>query len=37
MVVILMNDTYGKEETVKLLPTIIKYFKENGYEFKTLS
>ena len=37
MVVILMHDTYGKEETVKSLPTIIKYFKDNGYEFKTLS
>ena len=37
MVVMLMHDTYGKEETVKALPTIIKYFKDNGYEFKTLS
>lgn len=37
MVVILMHDAYGKEETVKALPTIIKYFKDNGYEFKTLS
>lgn len=37
MVVMLMHDTYGKEETVKSLPTIIKYFKDNGYEFKTLS
>lgn len=37
MVVILMHDTYGKEETVKSLPEIIKYFKDNGYEFKTLS
>ena len=26
-----------KEETAKALPTIIKYFKDNGYEFKTLS
>ena len=37
MVVILMHDTYKKEETVKALPQIIKYFKDNGYEFKTLS
>lgn len=37
MVVILMHDAYGKEETVKSLPAIIKYFKDNGYEFKTLS
>ena len=37
MVVLLMQDTYGKEETVKALPAIIKYFKDNGYEFKTLS
>ena len=36
MVVLLMHDTYGKEETVKALPTIIKYFKDNGYEFRTL-
>ena len=37
MVVLLMHDTYGKEETVKALPAIIKYFKDNGYEFRTLS
>ena len=37
IVVLLMHDTYGKEETVKALPGIIKYFKDNGYEFKTLS
>lgn len=36
MVVILMHDTYGKEETAKSLPGIIKYFKNNGYEFRTL-
>ncbi|MGL5752775.1 MAG: hypothetical protein ACRCXT_19710 [Paraclostridium sp.] len=35
MVVLLMHDTYGKEETVKALPQIIKHFKENGYEFRT--
>lgn len=37
MVVLLMHDTYGKEETAKALPGIIKYYKDNGYEFKTLS
>ena len=36
MVVLLMHDTYGKEETVKALPSIIKYFIDNGYEFRTL-
>lgn len=35
-VVLLMHDTYGKEETAKSLPGIIKYFKNNGYEFRTL-
>ena len=37
MVVLLMHDTYGKEETAKALPKIIKYYKDNGYEFKTLA
>ncbi|MGX4600479.1 polysaccharide deacetylase family protein [Faecalimicrobium sp. JNUCC 81] len=36
MVVVLMHDTYGKEETVKALDMIIPYFKENGYQFKIL-
>ena len=36
MVVLLMHDTYGKEETAKALPGIIKYLKEQGYEFKVL-
>jgi hypothetical protein len=31
-----MHYTYGKEETAKALPQIIKYFKDNGYEFETL-
>lgn len=35
-VVILMHDTYGKEETAKALPKIIEYLKSQGYEFKTL-
>jgi peptidoglycan/xylan/chitin deacetylase (PgdA/CDA1 family) len=34
--VILMHDTYGKEETAKALPQVIKYLKEQGYEFKTM-
>lgn len=37
MVVLLMHDTYGKEQTAKALPKIIKYFKDNGYTFKTLA
>lgn len=36
LVVLLMHDTYGKEETVKSLDKIIKYYKSQGYEFKTL-
>lgn len=36
MVVVLMHDTYGKENTAKALPQIIKYFKDNGYKFKVL-
>jgi len=35
-VVILMHDTYGKEETAKALPEVIKYLRDQGYEFKTL-
>jgi peptidoglycan/xylan/chitin deacetylase (PgdA/CDA1 family) len=34
--IILMHDTYGKEETAKALPGIIKYLKEQGYEFKIM-
>ncbi|MEG1312309.1 MAG: polysaccharide deacetylase family protein [Romboutsia sp.] len=36
LVVLLMHDTYGKEETVKALDMIIPYYKENGYAFKLL-
>ena len=36
MVVILMHDTYGKENTAKALPQLIKYYKDNGYQFKVL-
>ena len=35
-VVLLMHDTYGKEETVKALPEIIEYFKSKGFEFKSM-
>lgn len=34
--IILMHDTYGKEETAKALPNIIKYLKDQGYEFKIM-
>lgn len=34
--VILMHDTYGKEETAKALPGIIKYLKEQGYKFEII-
>ena len=35
-VVMLMHDTYGKEETAKALPTVIEYLKKQGYEFKII-
>ena len=35
-VVILMHDTYGKEETVKALPQIIEYLQNKGFEFRTI-
>ena len=35
-VVILMHDTYGKEETVKALPQIIEYLQGKGFEFRTM-
>jgi peptidoglycan/xylan/chitin deacetylase (PgdA/CDA1 family) len=35
-VIILMHDTYGKDETAKALPSIIEYLSSQGYEFKTL-
>ena len=36
MVVLLMHDTYGKENTAKSLDKIIKHYKDNGYKFKVL-
>ncbi|SCJ89573.1 Bifunctional xylanase/deacetylase precursor [uncultured Clostridium sp.] len=35
-IVILMHDTYGKEETVKALPQVIEYLQGKGYEFRTI-
>ncbi|WP_294131236.1 polysaccharide deacetylase family protein [uncultured Clostridium sp.] len=35
-VVLLMHDTYGKEETVKALPQIIEYLQGQGFEFRTI-
>lgn len=35
-VVILMHDTYGKEKTAQMLPSLIEFYKSNGYEFKTI-
>lgn len=34
--VILMHDTYGKENTAKMLKQLINQLKEKGYTFKTL-
>jgi peptidoglycan/xylan/chitin deacetylase (PgdA/CDA1 family) len=35
--VLLMHDGSGHSQTVKALPEIIRYFKEKGYQFATLS
>ena len=35
-VVILMHDAAGKEKTVEILPQIIDYYKNDGYEFKVI-
>lgn len=35
-VVVLMHDTYGKEETVQALPKIIEYLQNEGFEFKSI-
>ena len=35
-VVVLMHDTYGKEETVKALPQVIEYLQSKGFEFRTM-
>ena len=36
MVVLLMHDTYGKENTAKSLDKLISWYKDNGYSFKVL-
>lgn len=35
-VILLMHCAYMSKNTVKALPTIIKYYKDNGYEFKSI-
>ena len=35
--VVLMHDGAGHQETVKALPAIIKYYKQQGYSFGTLN
>lgn len=35
-VVILMHDSYGKEETVKVPPEIIEYLKGKWFGFKSI-
>ena len=34
--IVLMHDTYGKENTAKALPSVIDYLKSLGYEFRTI-
>jgi peptidoglycan/xylan/chitin deacetylase (PgdA/CDA1 family) len=35
-IVLLMHCAYMSKNSVKALPTIIKYYKDNGYEFKAI-
>ena len=35
-VIVLLHDTNAKGTTAQALPGIIKYFRDNGYEFRTL-
>lgn len=35
-VIVLMHCDYGHKNTYKALPSIIKFYKDNGYEFKTI-
>lgn len=35
-VIVIMHDTYGKQETVKALPDVIEYFQSINYEFKKI-
>lgn len=32
-----MHDAYGKEETAKALPSIIRYLKDKNFEFKVIN
>ena len=34
---LLMHDARGKSTTVEALPEIIRFYKENGYEFRTIT
>ncbi|AOZ94748.1 hypothetical protein PNBC_13805 [Paenibacillus crassostreae] len=36
-VIVLMHDGGGHEETIKALPTIIKFYQDKGYKFDVLS
>ncbi len=36
-IILLLHCDYMHKNTCKALPNIIKYYKENGYEFKTIS
>jgi hypothetical protein len=36
-IVVLMHDSSGHGETVKALPDIIRFYKDNGYEFASLT
>jgi hypothetical protein len=35
--IVLMHDSSGHEETVRALPDIIRFYKDNGYQFAALS
>jgi len=35
--ILLMHDSGGHEETVKALPSIIKFYKEQGFEFRIIN
>ena len=34
-IILLMHDANDKKQTLEALPDIIKYFKDEGYTFKT--
>lgn len=37
VLIVLMHDSYYKQATVEALPSIIKFYKNSGWEFKTLN